>query len=260
MLERLARQVREVSAGLAWTGVTSADVLRDRFADLYTEIFETRAANRGVAGLLLGGSPVGRSAEVRSELLRDAEVVAVAYLEAGASTGLLRPLATTTVARAIVGLLLHTRRRPARPRRRAPRLRARRSAHTRRPGPDRPHRGPGRPDGHGLNTTLEVSDGSLLHRSRAAGGAPPPDRPRRLARRPRLRAGFRATARRGLRARVRDRQHRRLTGGGGPRGGRVQPAEPVRAAARHHGHQPDRRRPRLPRGRPVSHARPRRRA
>lgn len=108
VLERLARQIREASAGLAWTSVTSANALRDQFADLYTEIFETCAASRGVAGLLLGGPPVGRSSEVRSELLRDAEAVSVAYLEAGASAGLLRSIATTTVARAIVGLLLHT--------------------------------------------------------------------------------------------------------------------------------------------------------
>lgn len=108
ILERFAESVRRVSEGLTFAGMHSAVDMHDRFLDLYTEVFELCAQNRGVAGLLLGGPSVGRSVEIRARLIDAAEAISVAYLEAGVAAGLFRPVHTTTVARAIVGLLLHT--------------------------------------------------------------------------------------------------------------------------------------------------------
>lgn len=109
LLERFAQRVRVASAQLGWTGIGSAADLRAQFAHLYTGIFELCATDRATAGLLFGGPLVtGRSLVVRSELLRAAEAITSGYLEAGIRAGLLRPLDTTTVSRAIVGLLLHT--------------------------------------------------------------------------------------------------------------------------------------------------------
>ncbi len=109
ILERFAEALAGTSEGLSWAEIRAATDLRSLFSDLYTEIFELCARNRGVAGLLLGGPPVGdRSIQIRSLLIDEAEAISVAYLEAGAAAGLLRPVPTKPVARAIVGLLLQT--------------------------------------------------------------------------------------------------------------------------------------------------------
>ncbi len=108
VLERFAEAVRGVAARIRWDDIRSTVDLRDRFADLYTATFELCARNRGVAGLVLGGPPVGRSSEIRARLIRDTERISTAYLEAGAASGLLRPLSAAPIARAIVGLLVHT--------------------------------------------------------------------------------------------------------------------------------------------------------
>jgi len=108
VLDRFADSVRRISESIRWEEIRSTADLHERFADLYTETFELCARNRDVAALALSGPSVGRSGEIRTRLIGDAERISVAYLEAGAARGLLRPLPAETVARAIVGLLIHT--------------------------------------------------------------------------------------------------------------------------------------------------------
>jgi len=108
VLERFAEAVRRLSESIRWEDIRSTADLHDRFAELYTATFELCAQNRGVAALALSGPPVGRSNEIRAQLIGDAERISTAYLEAGAAIGFLRPLSAATIARAIVGLLIHT--------------------------------------------------------------------------------------------------------------------------------------------------------
>lgn len=81
----------------------------DRLAGPCTDIFELCAANREVAGLLLGGPPVGeQSLEIRAGLLSAAESTTHRYLAVGTEAGLFRPVSAKPIARAIVGFLFYT--------------------------------------------------------------------------------------------------------------------------------------------------------
>lgn len=108
VLERFAGAIGRLSESIRWEEIRSTTDLHDRFADLYTEVFELCARNRGVAALALGGPPVGGSTEIRAQLIGHAEPISTAYLEAGMAGGFFRPLPAATVARAIVCLLVHT--------------------------------------------------------------------------------------------------------------------------------------------------------
>lgn len=110
LLEHFAQRIRDTAAGLRWASHGSSRAPGAEVVDMCAEIFRICADNREVADLLFNkaGSVDARSEAVLDLLIRDSEDVVAAYLVEGAAREHFRPVKAETVARAIVGLILHT--------------------------------------------------------------------------------------------------------------------------------------------------------
>ncbi len=110
LLEHFAERIRDAAAGLRWASGPVGGGPGTEVADVCAEIFRICADNREVANLLFNkaGSVDERSEAILDLLIRDIEDVAAGYLVEGAAREHFRPVKTETVARALVGLILHT--------------------------------------------------------------------------------------------------------------------------------------------------------
>lgn len=106
----LAAEIGALASSIDWSGMSTIDDFQSQFARLYGGVFELMSERRDAAALLLQHAPVvgGEAARIRDDLVEQMETITARYTAEGIARGFLRPLEVPVVARAVVGLLLHT--------------------------------------------------------------------------------------------------------------------------------------------------------
>ena len=110
IINQFADELRAVVASVYPETMESAEQYQRDFGEAYRVAFQLVADRRRAASLLLQQAPFvgGEAAETRRSLIDEMEAVTQVYLSQGIDKGFLRGFDVPIIARAVIGLLMHT--------------------------------------------------------------------------------------------------------------------------------------------------------